>query len=134
MKMIQFYLVTFLLSIVQPDTNLPSALIGNFIDDYNIEYSISDSVWIQYPDFEMNIIMIDTTEMYIIGYDTADSSYTRIDYMSFEHMGDYKWGFCYTAYDKKEYSETLVVDSVNRKTPKTGCSGFPFSRMKRTNE
>jgi len=113
------------------NSNLPTLLKGDFTDDYDIHYSISDSLWIQHPAFEMKITKIDTTVMYILGYDTNDSTYTRIDYMPFKNMGDYTWGFCYTAYEQEDEEALLDMESANRDTPKTGCGGFPFSRMKR---
>ena len=131
MKIIPIYFLAFLLSCLQSDGAPPTYMRGNFTDDYDIKYSISDTSWIQYPDFEMSVVTIDTIEMFILGYDTEDSTYTKVDYMPFQNQGDYTWGFCYTTYEKENQADALSAASANRDTPKTGCNGFPFSRMKR---
>ena len=110
--------------------SIPDYLKGEFTDDYGIKYAISSSEWIQYPDFKLSISLIDTIEMCVIGFNPADTTYTKIDYMPFTDQGDFKWGFCYSAYDKKNIQGALKSESANRDTPKTGCNGFPFSRMK----
>ena len=128
--MIPFYCVILLFSYLPSDGDTPPYLLGDFKDDYDIKYTISDSTWIMYPDFQLDILTIDSIEMFVLGYDQSDSTYTRIDFMKFQNQGDYTWGFCYTSYGKKDPSDALSGNSANRDTPKTGCNGFPFSRMK----
>jgi len=130
MKLITFSILILCSSYILPDIALPDYLIGDFTDDYDIQYTITDTTWIQWPHFEMNIVEIDTAEMYILGYDTGDSTFTRVDYMPFENQGDFKWGFCYSSYEEKNKAEAMIGVSANRQAHKTGCNGFPFSRMK----
>ena len=117
--------------------SIPSVMLGNFIDDYNIHYNISDSLWMQYPDTKYHILKWNVIDQYIIARnDTGNSGdgglYTRIDYMPFENMKPYLWGYCFTVYNAKSDHEAEATASADRQNPKKGCSGFPFSRMKKT--
>ena len=130
MKKIPICCLIFMFSCTQPDGDTPTYLLGNFIDDYGINYSISSSTWIQHPDFKLNILKMNSIEMFVLGYNPIDSTYTKIDFMQFQNQLPYTWGFCYTAYDKKDQYDAISENSANRNMPKTGCNGFPFSRMK----
>jgi hypothetical protein len=109
---------------------MPTYLLGNFMDDYGIEYSISDSTWTQTPGIRFDIMKVDSKDMFILGYNPLDSTYTKIEFMLFQDQLPYAWGFCYSTYDKKDKDEAISGAFAKRETPKTGCNGFPFSRMK----
>jgi hypothetical protein len=116
--------------------SIPARLLGNFMDDYGIKYSIQDSLWIQHPSATYHIIKWNTKEQYIIARNGeknhADKGfYTRIDYMYFDNMEPFIWGFCLTVYDAKSDSIAEAAAHADRQNPKKGCNGFPFSRMKR---
>ena len=115
---------------------LPAFLKGTFEDDYEITYTINDTLWIQQPGATYHIIACDTTEQYLlVQNDKANRSggglFTRIDYMIFTGMESYRWGFCLTIYDAITLEKAKAAIAADRKNPKTGCMGFPFSRMKR---
>ena len=129
MKKIAICCVIFMCSFTQPDSDNHSFIFGDFTDDYGINYSISSETWIQYPEFKLNILKIDSSEMFVLGYNPIDSTYTKIDYMPFENQSPFTWGFCYTTYDKKDQDEAISENPADRSAPKTGCNGFPFSRM-----
>ena len=108
---------------------------GDFIDDYDIAYLINDSVWVQYPDVTYRIIQHNSKEQYIIARNGNENPseaglYTRIDYMMFDNMEPFFWGFCLTDYDAATPQKAKNVKPADKMTPKTGCNGFPFSRMK----
>ena len=116
--------------------NLPTLLKGAFEDDYGIRYSINDTLWTQLPGGKYHIINFDTTEHYLlVQNDKANKTnaglFTRIDYMNFTGMEPFRWGFCLTIYDANTLEKAKATLIADRKNPKTGCSGFPFSRMKR---
>ncbi len=118
-----------------PDT-APAILRGNFIDDYGIRYSINDTVFIQHPSGKYHIIRWNNKEQYLIARNDAKNSsdggkYTRIDYMRFENMQPYGWGFCLTVYNAATDSLAEVAIAADWTNPKKGCGGYPFSRMKR---
>jgi len=115
---------------------LPAFLIGTFGDDYGITYTINDTLWIQHPGAKYHIIDFDTTEQYLlVQNDKANKTngglFTRIDYMNFTGMEPWRWGFCLTIYDAVTLEKAKATITADRKNPKVGCSGFPFSRMKR---
>lgn len=116
---------------------IPAALKGNFTDDYGIRYTINDSLWMQHPRSRFHIIKWNVKDQYLIAKnDDANPGegglYTRIDYMQFTGMAPYQWGFCLTAYNAKTDAIAEATAQADRQHPKTGCNGFPFSRMKRT--
>lgn len=111
-------------------------LIGHFIDDYGIRYSISGSIWRQHPGTVYHIDYWDAAGQFIIARNDESNSgnpglWTRIDWTILEDSGPYIWGFCLTVYDAR--SSTIAASAVPalRETPRSGCNGFPFSRMQR---
>lgn len=120
-------------------TKAAEMLKGNFIDDYKIAYTINDTLWMQKPNATYHIIKWNEKEQYFIARNyknnPADGElYTRIDYMTFENMQPFLWGFCLSAYNAKTEDEAEAVKIADRANPRKGCNGFPFSRMKRVEE
>lgn len=114
----------------------PPELTGSFTDDYGITYTLTDSLFIQAPGIRYHIIRWDTASQFFIAYQvpkkTPDSLvYTRVDYMRFTNMQPWIWGYCFTTYTAKNEAEALNYPEADRKNPKKGCNGYPFSRMKR---
>ena len=117
-------------------TILPSFVKGDFVDDYGIRYSVSDTLWKQLPRAQYHIIETNIKEQYIIARNGAGNAteaglFTRIDYMPFSNMGAFEWGFCYTVYKAQSDNEARESKPADRENPRKGCNGFPFSRMKR---
>lgn len=117
---------------------IPAFVIGNFMDDYKITYTISDPLWVQHPNAKYHIIKWNPEKQYLIakndtGNKTDGNKYTRIDYMTFNGMEPFLWGFCLTAYDAATDQIAEETAAADRENPKKGCNGYPFSRMKRTN-
>lgn len=122
----------------QATDSIPSYLRGNFEDDYGIKYSINDSLWIQHPSTKYHIIACDTTEKYLLVKNDMENKtdgglFTRIDYMQFTNMQPFGWGFCLTIYNATTVEKAKAMKEADRNNPKTGCGGYPFSRMKRLN-
>ena len=116
--------------------SIPSLLKGDFTDDYRIRYSISDSLWIQFPNTKFHIIKWNLDEQYLVAKNDMENPgdgglYTRIDFMQFKGMPPFEWGFCLTAYNAKDSDSAEKTAAADRSNPKKGCGGFPFSRMKR---
>lgn len=110
--------------------------LGNFSDDYSIHYIITDSAFIQLPKISYSIIKWNVKEKYIIAQNGAlnpsdKNLFTRIDYMEFENMNPFLWGFCYTEYKAPNIKAAEKAISADRLNPKKGCNGYPFSRLKR---
>ena len=47
-----------------------------------------------------------------------------------EGMPPYRWGYCYSTWTAASAAVAETVSVARRDTPRTGCNGFPFSRMK----
>lgn len=123
-------------SIRLPADSIPIRLTGNFMDDYGISYTITDSVWVQHPKTRYHIIKWNYPEEYIIAKNDSENSsaaglFTRIDYTIFADMEPYQWGFCLSVYDARSESFAETGYKADKKNPRKGCNGFPFSRMKR---
>lgn len=116
--------------------SIPAHILGNFIDDYGIRYSITDTLWTQQPGINYHITKWNTAAQYIIARNDKNNPgeaglYTRIDYMSFEKMEPFLWGFCLTVYNATTETEAETKAQADRQNPKKGCVGYPFSRMKK---
>ena len=117
-------------------TTLPPLLKGNFVDDYHIQYQLTDSLWTQLPNVKYHIISIDTISQFLLARNANTNPseaglFTRIDYMTFSNMEPFHWGFCLTVYNATTIAEAKTKAKADRLDPKKGCNGYPFSRMKR---
>ena len=116
---------------------IPAFLVGAFFDDYGIRYEITQSEWFQHPRARYHIVRWDVAGQFAIARnDSANPSegglWTRIDWLELQGMPPYSWGFCYSAYNAPSAAAAETVTVANRTTPRTGCNGFPFSRMRRS--
>ncbi|HMB93499.1 MAG TPA: hypothetical protein VKP65_21785 [Rhodothermales bacterium] len=114
----------------------PPLLMGEFEDDYGIYYSISAQAWTQYPSSTYHITQWHPDAQYLIAQNAADNPsdgglWTRIDWIELSEMSPYEWAFCLSVYDATTAAEAEAATIVQRDTPRTGCNGYPFSRMKR---
>lgn len=123
-------------SAVHIKDTIPVSLPAWFVDDYNIKYTINDTLWWQQPSTKYHILRWNKEKEYLIAQNDANNPsekglYTRIDYMKFSGMGSFTWGFCLTTYNAASDSIAefgpIKADRIN---PRKGCNGFPFSRMK----
>jgi len=113
-------------------------LIGTFVDDYGERYQISRTTWVQFPRARYRIARWDRTRQFAIAQNDSGNPgdrglWTRIDWLELPGMAPYTWGFCYSAYKAPSAAVAETVSVANRTAPRTGCNGFPFSRMRRTN-
>jgi len=125
----------------QPATAIkpPDYLLGTFEDDYQIRYKITDTLWLQLSNTRFHIIKWNLEKKYIIAKNDEKNPgegglYTRIDYMTFDNMAPWKWGYCLTAYNAPTDAAAEATAAADRANPMKGCGGYPFSRMKRVNE
>jgi hypothetical protein len=112
----------------------PALLLGTFTDDYGNRYQISATEWGQSPRTRYRIRHWNAAGRYLIAQnDSANASdgglWTRIDWVELPGMPPYRWGFCYSAYRAPSAAVAETVSVARRDTPRTGCNGFPFSRM-----
>lgn len=115
--------------------DIPAFLLGEFEDDYGVIYTISDSILTMEDHTMLHISEWNIKEQYFVGQNDSLNPYdpllfTRIDWMKFENMAPFEWGFCMSAYNAPSLDSAKIVPTANREIPKTGCGGYPFSRMK----
>lgn len=114
----------------------PALLLGEFVDDYDNRFTITPTMWTQLPHGRFNVIRWNAGGQYLIARnDSADRSapgrWTRIDWVLLPNMAPYEWAFCLSAYDAPTVAAAESTTVARRDTPRTGCNGFPFSRMRR---
>ena len=114
----------------------PPMVIGEFTDDYGGKHVVSATQWLQGASAKYRIVRWVPTKMYLIAQnDSANKSdpgkWTRIDWLPLPGMPPYEWAFCFSAYQAPTDSAAEATTIAKRDTPRTGCNGFPFSRMKR---
>lgn len=112
----------------------PSFVLGNFTDDYGISYSITTKEWLMKPGQTFKIIEWNSEQQFAIAKNHSDNSsegnrYSRIDFMLLDDEA-FQWGFCFSTFDAVSEQEARSVLIADRENPKTGCNGYPFSRMK----
>lgn len=127
--------VTLCVSCTSNTSKVPEYLTGSFVDDYNIEYELTEKVFYQKPGTRFHILKWNIEEQYFIAQNDSLNSYdpslyTRIDWMKFEEMPPFEWGFCLSTYNAKTPDLAEEAYIPDRNLPRTGCNGYPFSRMK----
>ena len=114
----------------------PDALvIGRFEDDYGNQFTITPTLWLQEPGSRYHIVKWRAESGYLIARnDRANPGdgglWTRIDWLPLPGMPPYAWGFCLSAYRAPTAAAAESTRTARRDTPRTGCNGHPFSRMK----
>lgn len=113
------------------------SIFGSFEDDYGSRYVVSESEWVHEGYARYLIHEFDVEEQYLIARNHEDNPtgaglWSRIDWVQLEGMPPYEWAFCLTAFEAASQQEARATPAANRATPRTGCGGHPFSRMKPT--
>jgi hypothetical protein len=111
-------------------------MLGEFEDDYGSRYTITAGEWLQQPRAKYSIVEWHVEGEYLIAQNDAGNPsdggrWTRIDWLRFADTPPWEWGFCMSAYDAATAAEAEARRVAERATPRTGCNGHPFSRMKR---
>lgn len=114
----------------------PELLLGRFADDYEIIHVISDSQWALGSRDRYRIVAWNDTAGYLIAQNDPNNSadagkWTRIDWIRLEAMPPWEWAFCMIEYAAPTREVAEANRSAGRANPKHGCSGYPFSRMRR---
>jgi hypothetical protein len=121
---------------VAPDSSKgpPTSILGAFTDDYDGRYTISATLWTHGPRARYHVLKWNVAERYAIARNDDNNPsdmglFTRIDWMPLD-MAPYTWAFCLTAFKAPTADSAERTMPAKREAPRTGCGGFPFSRMK----
>jgi hypothetical protein len=119
-----------------PDSSRPdSLLVGSFVDDYSATHMVSAVEWRHGSRARYHIVKWNATDQYLIARnDSANPGdgglWTRIDWLRLNDMAPWAWGFCMSAYQAPTADSAEATRVADRSTPRTGCHGFPFTRMR----
>ena len=111
-------------------------LLGAFADDYGNRYAIAPALWTQLPHGRFHVRRWNIAGQYLIARNDsanahAPGKWTRIDWVELTGMPPWGWAFCLTAYEAPTAAAAESTTAARRETPRTGCNGYPFSRMRR---
>jgi hypothetical protein len=114
----------------------PPVVLGDFEDDYGGRHTISANEWIQHPSNRFRIVRWASGQQFLVAENdsinkTDGGKWTRIDWIALEGMPPWEWAFCFSAYNAPTAAAAESTSVAKRDTPRTGCNGFPFSRLKR---
>ncbi len=120
-------------------TDAPAALLGAFTDDYGSHYRVTAERFEQLPRSAYLIAEWNAVERYFLAQNAASNPsdgglWTRVDWLEFTDQGAYGWGFCLTAYRAPSREVARAVPAADRETARSGCNGFPFTRMQRVSD
>lgn len=118
-----------------PPVMVPDLLRGSFVDDYQVSHTISDSLWTLGSRDRYHIVVSNDSARYLIarndsGNTSDPGKWSRIDWMVLP-MPPYEWAFCLIEYKAESRDLAEANTSADRDHPRSGCNGFPFSRMRR---
>lgn len=117
----------------------PARLLGAWVDDYGNRYAITPTTWTQLPHGRFHVRRWRTAGGYLIAQnDTANAHapgrWTRIDWVELPDMAPWTWAFCLSAYEAPTAAAAESTQVARRDAPRTGCNGYPFSRMRRADD
>ena len=114
----------------------PPLVLGAFVDDYDNAFLVTPDAWVQQPHGRFHTVRWDAEAQSMLARnDTANAHapglWTRIDWVRLHGMAPYEWAFCLTAYEAPTRAAAEATPPADRSAPRTGCNGYPFSRMRR---
>jgi len=120
------------ISVVAP----PAFVVGSFQDDYQNQFEISSAEWLQMPHGRLHVTKWVPEQRYLIAQNDSANRYapglwTRIDWVKLQGMPPWEWAFCLSAWEAPTADSAEATNVTQPETPRTGCNGYPYSRMKR---
>ncbi len=109
--------------------------LGRFTDDYGGTHVVSRTEWQQGTKARYTIVAWHPEGRYLIAQNGPDNpgapgKWTRIDWVLLEGMAPWTWAFCFSAYEAPTRDSAEATRIAKPETPRTGCNGFPYSRLK----
>lgn len=116
----------------------PAWMLGVFEDDYQSRHTITADSWAQDRYATYHVVLWNAEGQYLVARNDAGNredggKWTRIDWMRLEGMPPYEWAYCISTWNAATQGDAEAASTVaRRETPRTGCGGHPFTRMKRS--
>ncbi len=107
---------------------------GEFTDDYGSRHVIGPGEWRQDAYTRTQIVRWNAASRYLIGRSIPEDStqtagWVRIDWIPLDSP-PYTWAYCIIAYDKPDAASAEAVTTAKPETPRTGCNGYPYTRLR----
>lgn len=117
----------------------PARLLGAFEDDYGNSYDITPASWVQLPHGRFHIRAWNAAGRFLVAQNDslnahAPGLWTRIDWVPLEGMQPYEWAYCLSEYEAASRADAEQSTVARRDSLRTGCNGYPFSRMRPVSE
>ncbi len=117
----------------------PAGLLGAFEDDYGNSYDITPGSWVQLPHGHLHVRAWNAAGRFLIAQNDslnahAPGLWTRIDWVPLEGMQPYEWAYCLSEYEAASREDAERSTVARRDSLRTGCNGYPFSRMRPASE
>lgn len=120
----------------------PALVIGTFTDDYATTHVLISSEWRHGRSAVYEITEWHPDARFFIARNGAANpsdpgKWSRVDWIPLrmkEGDRDFSWAYCMSAYDAPTSAAARAVTIAKPESPKTGCNGFPFTRMARLKE
>ena len=114
----------------------PPWMLGAFADDYGAHYTITPERWLHGSHASYRIVEWNVEERYLVARNdvanpTEPGRWSRIDWVELDGTDGWGWGYCYAVYDAETPEAAEQGRASRRESPRDGCNGFPFSRMRR---
>jgi len=116
---------------------IPTALRGTFIDDYGTRHTIDDSLWVHGSVNRYHLVEWHPGAHSVITRSgpadaAAGGGFGRIDWLTLAGTDGWEWAFCIVAWDVPSVAAARAVTVADTSHPRSGCGGYPFTRMRRS--
>lgn len=110
-------------------------VLGEFTDDYNAAHILTQREWRHGTKSRYSIVKWNAREQYFIARNdslnpTDGRLWSRVDWFVLDGMAPWTWAYCMSAFKAPTADAAESTRVANRSTPRTGCNGFPFTRMR----
>lgn len=110
-------------------------MIGSHADDYGSRHAITAHRWTQDSTMRYEIAHWEVAQQFLVARNGEanpgdEGRWTRIDWLRLPGEDGWAWAFCLSAWDAPTADSATRVATADRTVPRTGCGGFPFTRMR----
>jgi hypothetical protein len=110
--------------------------VGSFEDDYGERAFFGAGSVVQLPYGRLHVERWNIPEGYFVAQNDSTNKYdpgtwARVDFIRLTGMPPWEWAYCLSAYNAPTADSAEATRIARPDTPRTGCNGHPFTRLKR---